>query len=127
MKNSSDKEALKPAKSGPLWPLDLIRAIGGRAKYFEKTAGLQRLLAVLASASPHQLAEPAICAYGWALVAALTPADFVATQVRGDQRYDVYELGWRGQRLQLALSVYSFAGQPPLLLIAIDPDPAPPR
>lgn len=127
MTNFSDKEALKPEKSGPRWPLDLIRAIGGRAKYFEKTAGLQRFLAALASASPHQLSEPAICAHGWALVAALRPADFVATQVHGDQSYDLYELGWREQRLQLALGVYSFAGQPPLLLIAIDPDCAPPR
>lgn len=127
MKNSSDNDALKPENSGPVWPLDLIRAIGGRAKYFEKTAGLQRLLTVLAGVPPQELSEPAICAHGWALVAALSPGDFVATQRRGDHRYDLYELGFGGQRLQLALCVYGFADQPPLLLIAIDPDCAPPR
>jgi len=131
MTNSSDKDDPGSGDSGPGWPLDLIKSIGGRARYFEKTPGLQRFLDGLLTGSPQSLSEPQIGAHGWALVEALRPADFVGRRVDGDEAYDLYELLWGGQLLQLALCLYSrFADQPPLVLIAIAIEPGwrrPPR
>lgn len=121
MTNSSDKDDLSSGGSGPSWPLDSIKSIGRRAQYFEKTPGLQRFLDRLLTVSPHGLSEPQICAHGWALVEALRPADYVGRRVVGDEAYDLYQLLWDEQLLQLALSVFSFAGQPPLVLVAIEP------
>jgi hypothetical protein len=97
MTNSSDKDDLSSGGSGPGWPLDSIKLIGKRAKYFEKTPGLQRFLDGLLTAPPQGLSEPQICARGWALVEALRPEDFVGRRVVGAEAYDLYELLWGEQ------------------------------
>lgn len=120
MTNSSDNDGPGSGGSGPGWPLDLIKSIGGKARYFEKTPGLQRFLDGLRATS-HTLSEPQLAAHGWALVEALRAEDFLDRKRVGDEAYDLYQLVWDGQRLQLALCLFCFAGSPPLVLIAIEP------
>jgi hypothetical protein len=142
MTNSSDKDHYRSASDGPRWPLDLIRSIGSRARYFERAIELRRLLAA-GSAEPEEIAsEEEVCRRGWAIVQALRPADFVRSAGAGEQACDIYEtssalfgeaaaedaaasrqLRPRGRRLQVTLMLYRFAAQPPILMIAIAPRP----
>lgn len=131
MTNSSDKNRHRSASDGPWWPLDLIRSIGDRARYFERAIELRRLLAPGPPAPPEPLpadlaSEEEVCRRGWALVQALRPADFVGSCGAEEQACDIYEArspAPHGRRLQITLMLYRFAEQPPILMIAIAPLP----
>lgn len=131
MSNFSDRDCHRSATDGPWWPLDLIRSIGRRAKYFENAAALPRLLASAAETAAEPLSEAQACACGWALVEALLPTDFVAATGSGPEACDLYAIArpdpsaiGATARLQLGFMLYRFAGQPPILMISIAPLPA---
>ncbi len=150
MSNFSDRDGHRPPGDGPWWPLDLIRSIGRRAKYFENALALPRLLAADAEAMGAPLSEAEVCARGWALIEALLPTDFVGAVGAGPEACDIYAVDYAvdcatdhatdhatgapgpsaarpAQRLQLSLMLYRFAGQPPILMISIAPRPAEPE
>lgn len=134
MRNSSDRDSHRSALDGPWWPLDLIRSIGRRAKYFENALALPQRLAADAEAAREQLSVAEACARGWALIEALLPTDFVGSVGAGPEACDIYAIDYAVdapgpptvrtvRRLQISLMLYHFAGQPPILMISIAPRP----